>query len=111
MPVDTAIVWDLEDWVAWSEVPFEEVLVRSGSAPPSRFRASWILVSLVSRAMVALRTGLGFVEDIVGSGEGGCVALDSEEEVLWRCCVKVSDYTDVHVQAHWLKILADDAKL
>lgn len=73
MPVDMEIVWVLEDCVACSEgvVPLVVLVVvslvmveRSGRGPPSRFMASWILVSLVSRASVALR--MRFSEDMVG---------------------------------------------
>lgn len=41
-----------------------------GKAPPSRLMASWILVSLVSRASAALRTG-GDVEPISETGSLG----------------------------------------
>ncbi len=59
MPVSTEICWDLEDWAAWSLESAEEPLEEEESvsrAPPSRLMVSWILVSLVSRLRVALRT-------------------------------------------------------
>lgn len=56
MPVVIVICWEVEDWVAWVVVvPFVEGEEVEGRSPPSRFRASWILVSLVSRLRTALR--------------------------------------------------------
>lgn len=66
MPVLTLMVWDLLDWEAWPSF-FAAVNLSSvsgGKSPPSRLRASWILVSLVSRAMAAHR-GLDALEDMV----------------------------------------------
>ena len=57
MPVLMLIRCDLLAWAAWPSAPLASSLesVSGGSSPPSRFRASWILVSFVSRAMAAHR--------------------------------------------------------
>jgi hypothetical protein len=54
MPVSTAMVCDFDSWAACSRED-SLTLSSSGMAPPSRLRASWILVSLVSRLMIAER--------------------------------------------------------
>lgn len=75
MPVSTEMVWEVEDWEACCLSLFvlelSSLLADCDKAPPSRFRVSWILVSFVSRLMLALRTRLGvdiFVSlaDVVG---------------------------------------------
>ena len=57
MPVFTLMVCDLLSCFAWSEPLLDSSFgsVSGGKSPPSRFRASWILVSLVSRVMAAQR--------------------------------------------------------
>lgn len=55
MPVFTLMVWDLLDWLAWPSPVLRRASVSGGNAPPSRFSASWILVSFVSRASAAQR--------------------------------------------------------
>lgn len=64
MPVFKTMVCDFEDWVAWVS-PFwkREGSVVEGKAPPSRLRASFIEVSLVSRDIAAERT-VGDKDDI-----------------------------------------------
>ena len=63
MPVFMLIVCDLLACAACPFVSFAVSLgsVSGGKAPPSRLRASWILVSLVSRANAAQRVGLADV--------------------------------------------------
>lgn len=59
MPVLTAIFCDLlacDAWPSLSERRRESV--SGGKSPPSRLMASWILVSLVSRASAAQRVGV-----------------------------------------------------
>lgn len=61
------IICDLLDWEAWPSPPIaadNRESVSGGKEPPSRFSASWILVSLVSRATAAQR-GLGDSDDMV----------------------------------------------
>ena len=57
MPVLTLMVCDLLAWLAWLSAVLSNnpVSVSGGKAPPSRLMASWILVSLVSRARAAQR--------------------------------------------------------
>lgn len=57
IPVWTLIVCDLLDCEACPSAPSLISLgsVSGGNAPPSRFRASWMLVSLVSRARAVHR--------------------------------------------------------
>lgn len=57
MPVSTLMVWDLLDWLAWPAcvAAVSRGSVSGGKPPPSKFSASWILVSLVSRANAAQR--------------------------------------------------------
>lgn len=70
MPVFTEMDCEAEDCVAWPEV-LPLVFESEGRAPPSRFRASWIFVSLVSRWITALRAR-------------GAVAVDMLEEFVLR---------------------------
>lgn len=62
MPVLMLMVWDWLVWLAWhsSVTALRRTSVSGGNAPPSKFSASWILVSLVSRVTAAQR---GFVVD------------------------------------------------
>ena len=57
MPVLMLMVCDLLDWLAWLFASFVKSFesVSGGKSPPSRLMASWILVSLVSRARAAHR--------------------------------------------------------
>lgn len=58
IPVLMLMVCDLLDWLAWPsafKLSVSRVSVSGGKAPPSRLRASWILVSFVSRASAAQR--------------------------------------------------------
>jgi len=55
MPVSMSMVCDFEAWAACDlSAPFSSDVICSNE-PPSRLRANWILVSLVSRLMTALR--------------------------------------------------------
>src|SRR5690349_12668034 len=57
MPVFMLIVCDLLVWLAWPSLiaASRRESVSGGKEPPSRFKASCILVSLVSRAIAAHR--------------------------------------------------------
>lgn len=88
MPVLTEIVCELVDWAACAAVASSSLgCVSEGRSPPSRLRASMILVSLVSRASAAERTlavdpMLRFLVSllVVGAGErDGAVTKSSIE--------------------------------
>ena len=58
MPVLMSMIWDFEFCEAWLSLPSSLVLAmpgRGSRAPPSRFIERAILVSFVSRVMVAER--------------------------------------------------------
>ena len=84
MPVSMSICWDVEDWEAWAFAEplgsLSELEVVVGREPPSRFRASWILVSFVERLRVVLRlrgSAMVFLDGLqVCSGSGGGVVAD-----------------------------------
>lgn len=89
MPVFTLMVCDLLDWLACPSATesSRRESVSGGKAPPSRFRASWILVSFVSRASAAHRW-LGFSKPIFEKTEVAkltCIQMNFGDLLKYDC--------------------------
>lgn len=84
MPELMAIVCDCEACVAWpSELAVSLLSVFGGNAPPSRLIASWIFVSLVSRARAAERTRTSGFPAILASWEWRVAISRPAENILF----------------------------